>query len=69
VRQENLQRFADELVALFGLPLYAVERVNETGAPRQTAAGPLPVDLRYDTLLYDAACSTKQRSFAEFLNA
>lgn len=66
--QERLQEFADELVALFELPPYVLDRVNETVAKAIVAKPLLPVDIRFDVELY-AACCDRRRSLVEFLDA
>lgn len=67
IQQGDLQQFADEVTASFGLPHFEVPRINMTAVETDIPKSALSVDLRYDTVLYER-CRQRSRSFIEFLD-
>ena len=68
VQQNNLQGFVDEVSNIFGLERFAVPRINVSASPSAQTQPTIPVDIRFDTQLYEA-CRQRSQSFLEFLNA
>jgi hypothetical protein len=68
LQQDRLQEFADHFSQLFGLPHFAVPRINTADRNTRIEGVKLPVDLRYDMQLYEA-CRNRSVNFLEFLNA
>lgn len=67
LQQARLQEFADEVTGMFGMPRYAMTRVNETPVSAGVKRLDLPIDLRYDRQLF-AACRERKDDFVSFLN-
>ncbi len=68
LQQDRLQEYADHVCQLFGLPHFAIPRINAADAKARSIRTDLPVDIRYDMQLY-AACRDRPVDFLDFLNA
>ena len=68
IQQNDLQQFADEVTTAFGLPHFGVPHINVTGAETDIVSSELPINLQYDTVLYEK-CLQNSRSFIEFLDS